>query len=163
MFAMLIATTPPTRRWPNHAPSGTAMAIETSNDAIDTRRWFASRCGMPSPPCHCSLDVSHCHTSPRKLKTCIALARRPFVRAPRCYPALDSDEHQVGDNRQHDRQNDADDKWRVEVALVTVLDETAESALVDNERDGDQADRRHRRQSDPGDDGRKRQRQLDTH
>ena len=127
------------------------MVREEVRDAVAAVPLIAR--GEPVP--HVDEEVHEMHAGRSS-----ARSSAPGPGAPRGHEPLHADEEQVGDDRERDRQDDADDERRVEVALVAVLDEAPQAALVDDERHRDEADRRDGGEPDPGDDRGQRQRQL---
>src|SRR4051794_16986859 len=148
-FDTLIARKEPRWAWPSHTPSGIAMTVATARDARDSQM--------------CSTVLSQISPvlSPRNW---IAFSKVFTSRPPRSQPrgeqALDHDQQGVGHQRQRDREEAGGDELSLEAALDRVEDRLAEPAHADERRDGGEADRHHRRDPDPGHDGRQGERQL---
>ena len=87
--------------------------------------------------------------------------RRPFRRhgVARVQRA---EQQEVGDDRERERQHDADGERRLEVALEAVEQQLPEPALADERGDGDEADGGDGGDADAGDDRGHRERELDA-
>src|SRR5450759_1681403 len=148
--------------WPIHKPRGRATRAASRRETPLSARCSRSREGIPLAPCQWAGSDSQAAVAPiRSIASGPSSAHGPSG-GPRRQQPLEQHEAQIGDDREADRQQAANENLRREVAVIAVQDVVAQAAeaVAQDRRDCHQADRRDAGQAQARHDERHRKRQL---
>src|ERR1035437_5721368 len=111
--------------WPIHRPSGSATGAASASETPLSATCSRSREGIPLAPCQWAGSDSQAAVAPiRSIASGPSAAHGPSG-GPRGQQPLEQHEAQIGDDRETDRQQAANEDLRGEVAVVAVEDVVA--------------------------------------
>src|ERR1700722_17940797 len=156
-LAASTATRPPRPVWPSTRPMPPPITSAPSTTASDNSVWRQMSSGMPVEPRQFAEVVNHAATLATKCRkwsqTSMSAHPCPARRArPRDCKALNTDEDQVAQRGEHNREHESHDDRRVVADVEAVGDLLAQSSEPDQGRHRDEADDRGRRDSETGKD-----------
>src|SRR5580704_6963193 len=161
-LAALTATCPPRPVWPSTTPTPPPSAIAETTTAADSTSWCQNRRRIPSGP-HQLLDVvNQPKTWATKLIPCLRSLPRPAVTGPRDGESLGTDEQQVRNRGQRDRQDQPDDDRGVVPDVEAIGDLLPEPPEADQRGDGHQTDDGCGGDTQPGEDEGQGERKIDA-
>src|ERR1035437_9094667 len=108
--------------WPIHKPRGRATRAASRRDTPLNARVSRSLAGIPFEPCQWAEFDSQAAVAPIRSIASGPSAAHGSSGGPRRKQPLEQHEAQIGDDRQPDRQQAADENLRGEVAVVNVDD-----------------------------------------